>query len=62
VLLSLENVFKDFFVEDNRVLSDFFQGGNGIMVGGVPRLANQVRIFIMINPGNLKMEGSGGPS
>jgi len=58
MLLSLEDVSEDFFVENNRVLSDFLQSSNGFMVGGVPRLANQVRMIIMINPDSFKTEGS----
>jgi len=58
MILSLENVSEDFFVEDNRVLSDFIQCANGVMVGGVPRLSDQVHISIMINPGSLKAERS----
>lgn len=56
VLLSLENVAKNFMVESDRIFLDFIQGRSD--VGEVPRIFYQLRIIMLIDPGSIETERS----
>jgi len=54
MLLSLENVAKDFMIENGRVLFNFVQGRCDVVVGEMPRIFNQLLIIIVVDPSCFK--------